>query len=663
MENLKIEQNEGEKGGGDGDGDGGPGSGQPLPSSTVFYITLFIVSAIAFASLFQSASDRIGGRFTLIDWIDFKTVHLPSDNVAKLKIVSNNLVRVFFKEASPSGTPTYFTIPYDAPGFEDKLIEAQKQLGKQSFDFIPVEYKTDTPITNKTFFTFLGICSILGAIYMLTTFLKGRGGGIQESIWGTSNLFGGSRIRTMTTQSEKPDVKFSDVAGLDEAKQEIVEFVSFLKEPTKYTRLGGRIPKGALLVGPPGTGKTLLAKATAGEAGVPFLYMSGSDFIELYGGVGSARVRELFKKARELAPSIIFLDEIDSIGSKRRTHRAHEEKENTLNQLLVELDGFESQPPEKAIIVLAGTNRADSLDPALTRPGRFDRQVTVGVPDILGRVAILKVHLRQIKLRVINEETGLKGQQWKEEDLVKSYIKRLSELTPGFSGADLANVCNEGALFAARRGKKYVELIDFEDAIERVIGGLERSDVSFTIEERQKVALHEVGHAVVSWSLKSSSPLVKISIKPRGKGLGYNLYSPIEKNLKTKEELLTDICVSLGGRAAEMIFYGEGSTGASDDLRKVTQYAYYMIQKCGMSEKVGHVNLPRSDNELDKMYSEKTAEVIDDEVRSLVATAYAKTEQIVRDQKDGVLKLAKMLLERDILRGDDLEGVLGPKAT
>eukprot|EP01088_Endostelium_zonatum_P015308 TRINITY_DN3692_c0_g1_i1.p1 TRINITY_DN3692_c0_g1~~TRINITY_DN3692_c0_g1_i1.p1 ORF type:complete len:772 (-),score=161.97 TRINITY_DN3692_c0_g1_i1:66-2381(-) len=643
-------------------GDRAEGGGSGGPANPGFFSPLFLASCLAFLLLYlysnTTASDVPPGS-TLIDWVDFKTVHLPTGEVEKLQIVSNNVVRVYFKDRPISSL--YFTIPFDVPGFEDKLIQAQKALGRSSTDFISVEHNDNAPVPPSTTKFLFGSFVLLG-IYFAIRYVKHKKIEIPLGGGGASIFGGGSKVKAMVTKSERPKVSFNDVAGLDEAKQEIMEFVSFLKEPKKYTKLGGRIPKGALLVGPPGTGKTLLAKATAGEADVPFLYMSGSDFVELYGGVGSSRVRDLFKKAREHAPSIIFLDEIDSIGSKRRSARANEERENTLNQLLVEMDGFETQDPDKSVVVLAGTNRADALDPALTRPGRFDRQVTVGLPDIKGRVAILKVHMRNLLLKVTDKEESRKGSDWNEDELSSNFITRLSELTPGFSGADLANVCNEGALFAARRGKNYVELIDFEDAIERVIGGLERSDISFTVEERQKVALHEVGHAVVSWALKSSSPLVKISIRPRGKGLGYNLYSPIEKNLKTKEELLTDICVSLGGRAAEVLFYGEGSTGASDDLRKVTQYAYYMIQKCGMSTKLGKVNLHRGQYE-DKMYSEATAQVIDDEVRGLISSAYEKTEKIIRERKEGVIKLAKLLLERDVLRGSDMEGILGPKAT
>jgi len=447
-------------------------------------------------------------------------------------------------------------------------------------------------------------------------------------------------------KNAKDKVSFKDVAGCDEAKQEIMEFVDFLKNPDKYKSLGAKIPRGALLVGPPGTGKTLLAKATAGEAGVPFLSISGSDFMEMFVGVGPARVRDLFAQARSQNPSIIFIDEIDAIGRARgRGSMAggHDERENTLNQLLVEMDGFGTT---SGVVVLAGTNRPDILDRALLRPGRFDRTISVDNPDIKGRDQIFKVHLQRLKL----------------SKPLEHYSERLAALTPGFSGADIANVCNEAALHAARQTKASIDMTDFESSIDRVIGGLEKKNKVISPEERRTVAYHEAGHAVVGWFLEYAEPLLKVSIVPRGTAaLGFAQYLPNENLLLTKEQLLDRICAALGGRAAEEVMVGKISTGAQNDLEKVTQMAYSQVVVYGMNSKVGLVSFPPRDNQFDKPYSNETAQLIDTEVRAFINTAYERTVALLREKREFVENMAQALLKEEVLNLDKVEGLLGKR--
>lgn len=444
----------------------------------------------------------------------------------------------------------------------------------------------------------------------------------------------------------KVKVTFNDVAGLDEAKEEVEEIVQFLKNPTKYTSLGGKIPKGALLVGPPGTGKTLLAKAVAGESGVPFFSLSGSDFVEMFVGVGAARVRDLFRQAKEKAPCIIFIDEIDAIGRSRGRGQipgANDERENTLNSLLVEMDGFGT---DSGVIILAATNRPDVLDSALLRPGRFDRQISVDKPDIKGREAIFKVHLKPLKLA---------------DDVDP---KKLAAQTPGFAGAEIANVCNEAALIAARKDKKVVDMHDFQDAIDRVIGGLEKKNKIISPEEKRIVAYHEAGHAVAGWFLEYADPLVKVSIVPRGvAALGYAQYLPKEQFLHTTEQMIDEICMTLGGRAAEDIVFGKISTGALSDLERTTKMAYSMVTIYGMNEEIGHVSFydPTRADYFGKPYSEATAEKIDNEVKKLIANAYARTKQLLTDKRELLENLAQELLRREVLFQTDLEKILGKR--
>lgn len=455
----------------------------------------------------------------------------------------------------------------------------------------------------------------------------------------------GKSKATLFDQNAKVNVTFADVAGLDEAKEEVMEVVDFLKNPKKYTALGGKIPKGVLLVGPPGTGKTLLAKAVAGEAGVPFFSISGSDFVEMFVGVGASRVRDLFKQAREKAPCIIFIDEIDAIGRARGGNRiqgGNDERENTLNQLLVEMDGFST---DKGVILMAATNRPDVLDSALLRPGRFDRQIGIDRPDLRGREAIFKVHLKNIKTASdIEPET-------------------LAEMTPGFAGADIANVCNEAALVAARRNKSAVDMDDFNHALDRVIGGLEKKNKLISPEEKKIIAYHEAGHAVCGWFLEHASPLVKVTIVPRGIGtLGYAQYLPKEEYITRTEQLLDRMCMTFGGRAAENIVFGKVSTGAQSDLDQVTKMAYSMITVFGMSEKVGQVSFYGMQNEsFNKPFSDMTASMIDEEVRKLVNSQYERAQEVLTERRDELEKLAQALLEKEVLVKSDVERLIGPR--
>lgn len=460
-----------------------------------------------------------------------------------------------------------------------------------------------------------------------------------------SHIFNIGKSKAILYDKEKStNVNFNDVAGLDEAKTELKEIVDFLKEPEKYTKLGAKIPKGALLVGPPGTGKTLLAKAVAGEAQVPFFSLSGSDFVEMFVGVGASRVRDLFRQAKEKAPSIIFIDEIDAIGrarGKNPAFGANDERENTLNQLLTEMDGFGTNT---GVIIIAATNRADILDRALMRPGRFDRQIYIDLPDLKEREAIFKVHLKDIK-----HDNNIN-------------LEMLARQTPGFSGADIANICNEAALIAARKNKKIVQKDDFIDAIDRVIAGLEKKNKIITPDEKKRIAYHEAGHATVSWLLEHASPLVKVTIIPRGRSLGAAWYLPEERQITTSEQLLDEICAALGGRAAEEIIFGNISTGALSDLEKITKQVYAMVTIYGLNKKIGNISYYDSTgNEyaFTKPYSEKTAELIDEEVKKFIDNAYKRTKSLLQKNKDKLLKVAELLISKEVIFKEDMEKILG----
>jgi len=480
----------------------------------------------------------------------------------------------------------------------------------------------------------------------LWVLLMRKMGGSAAGGGGPGGIFNIGKSRaTLFDKGTKVNITFADVAGLDEAKVEVMEIVDFLKNPKKYTSLGGKIPKGALLIGPPGTGKTLLAKAMAGEAQVPFFSMSGSDFVELFVGVGASRVRDLFKQAREKAPCIIFIDEIDAIGRARGKNvmMSNDERESTLNQLLVEMDGFGT---DTGIIVLAATNRPDVLDTALLRPGRFDRQISIDKPDMKGREAIFKVHLKPIKISKTLD------------------IHKLAEQTPGFAGADIANVCNEAALIAARKGKDAVDMEDFQDAVDRVIGGLEKKSKIILPEEKKIIAYHEAGHAICGWYLEHAYPLLKVTIVPRGTAaLGYAQYTPKEQYLYNTDQLMDQVCMTLGGRASEEIFFNKISTGAQNDLQQITRIAYAMVTVYGMNDKVGNLSYydPQQENAFTKPYSEETAKIIDEEVRKLIDEAYDRTKALLREKQPQVEKLAEALLEREVLFQSDVEALIGKR--
>lgn len=522
--------------------------------------------------------------------------------------------------------------------FDKKFRESVAKLSENDrLDYTPDDRSDFTSILFNWGFLFL----ILFGFWFLMRRMTGQGGP-------GGQIFNIGKSKAALFDAEnKVKITFADAAGLEEAKEEIKEIVDFLKTPGKFTKLGGKIPKGALLVGPPGTGKTLLAKAVAGEAAVPFFTLSGSDFVEMFVGVGAARVRDLFKQAKEKAPCIVFIDEIDAIGRSRGRGQmpgSNDERENTLNSLLVEMDGFGT---DSGVIILAATNRPDVLDVALLRPGRFDRQISIDKPDISGREAIFKVHLKPLKMA-------------KDVD-----AKKLAAQTPGFAGAEIANVCNEAALIAARRDKDAVDMLDFQDAIDRVIGGLEKKSKIISPEEKKIVAYHEAGHAVAGWYLEHADPLVKVSIVPRGvAALGYAQYLPKEQFLYQTEQMLDEMCMTLGGRAAEQIIFGKISTGALSDLERITKLAYSMVTVYGMNDKIGNISYydsKQSDYNFTKPYSETTAETIDSEVKAIVDKSYQRTKKLLTQKKKELEIVAKELLEKEVIFQSDLERLIGKR--
>jgi len=591
--------------------------------------------------------------------LEFKQKMLVNNDVLKLEPVKNKgVIRVYIIKdslAKPAykellGDKLIFSQKSKGPHFQfnySKVDDYQENLDKYFAANPTVQPVPVDPISDPEFFgplvNFLFPLLMFGLLFVLMMRKMGGGAGGGGGGGGIFNI--GKSKAQLFDKGTKVNINFNDVAGLEEAKQEVMEIVDFLKNPKKYTALGGKIPKGALLVGPPGTGKTLLAKAMAGEAQVPFFSMSGSDFVELFVGVGASRVRDLFKQAREKAPCIIFIDEIDAIGRARGKNMmmSNDERENTLNQLLVEMDGFGG---DSGIIILAATNRPDVLDSALLRPGRFDRQISIDKPDVKGREEIFHVHLKPIK----------------HSD--KLAIHKLAEQTPGFAGADIANVCNEAALIAARKGKSQVEMDDFQDAIDRVIGGLEKKNKIILPEEKKIIAYHEAGHAVCGWYLEHAYPLLKVTIVPRGvAALGYAQYTPKEQYLYNVEQLTDQMCMTLGGRASEDIFFGKISTGAQNDLQQVTKISYAMITVYGMSEKVGNVSFydPQQEATFTKPYSEETGKIIDQEVRDLVDKAYQRTKTLLIERKEEVEKIALALLEREVLHQQDVEDLIGKR--
>ncbi len=615
--------------------------------------SIYWVYAVIFAVLigFQMLPS-FGSSSTPIDQNQFEQM-LQAGDVAKYTTISNrNIVRVQLKDQAlpkyegkvgknlkaTDEAHTYFPIA---------SVDSWKADERAFYEKNPAVQKVGT---SKAETNYLGQFSqfilpllIFIAVWILLMRKMGGGAGAAGGPGGIFSI--GKSKATLFDKGTKVNITFSDVAGLDEAKVEVMEIVDFLKSPKKYTALGGKIPKGALLIGPPGTGKTLLAKAMAGEAQVPFFSLSGSDFVEMFVGVGASRVRDLFKQAREKAPCIIFIDEIDAIGRARGKNMmmSNDERESTLNQLLVEMDGFSG---ESGIIVLAATNRPDVLDTALLRPGRFDRQITIDKPDLKGREAIFKVHLLPIK---VSEKLD---------------IHKIAEQTPGFAGADIANVCNEAALIAARKGKAAVDMSDFQDAVDRVIGGLEKKNKIISPEEKRIIAFHEAGHAICGWYLEHAYPLLKVTIVPRGTAaLGYAQYTPKEQYLYNTDQLNDQICMTLGGRASEEIFFGKISTGAQNDLQQITRIANAMVTVYGMSSKVGNISYydPQAEQTFTKPYSEETARMIDDEVRSVIDSAYERTKELLREKRADVEKLAEALLTKEVLFQSDVEDLIGKR--
>ncbi|KAJ1655644.1 AAA ATPase afg3 [Dispira simplex] len=619
-------------------GKGGPGSLIPL-----LLLTLLVLDVFGMRSVNNKE----------ITWQEFRAQLLDKGLVERLTVVNRNQVQVHLTPGASTvlaGQPDsslgnfssfYFSIG-SVDSFERQLDEAQNELKIPPSERIPVLYKESVGWGN-ALLHLTPTLLLIGAFFLMSRRAAGGAGG-QGGIFG----IGKSKAK-MFSHETGVKVKFKDVAGMDEAKEEIMEFVKFLKEPAIYEKLGAKIPKGAILSGPPGTGKTLLAKATAGEAGVPFLSVSGSEFVEMFVGVGPSRVRDLFATAKKNAPCIIFIDEIDAIGKSRARNSqfgSNDERESTLNQLLVEMDGFNS---DQHVVILAGTNRPDVLDPALMRPGRFDRHIAIDRPDIQGRAAIFAVHLRPIKT---------------SEDIDR-IAKMMAALTPGFAGADIANVCNEAALIAARQHSETVEERHFEQAIERVIAGLEKKSRVLSPDEKKTVAYHEAGHAVAGWFLEYADPLLKVSIIPRGSAaLGYAQYLPKDQYLYSTKQLMDRMCMTLGGRASEQIFFDLVTTGAADDLQKVTKQAYAQVTAYGMNEVIGNISFHDPSNgetQFQKPYSEATGHLIDEQVRILVDKAYKRTVELLKEKKDCVEKVAKLLLEKEVLNREDMIKLLGKR--
>jgi len=609
--------------------------------SNLLLLGLGIASIIYYVDSYQT-------KYIHVSWREFVNKYLLTGQVESITVDEQT---AYAKVSSAPGKLIQFQV-LNWETLETNLENIQKEMGIEYSNRVFAE---GTPKSNfKSVFGSMSNMIMIGiAFYYLSRLIGKRGGspggkapgGPLGGFKGLNPFAGHGESHAKVIKKGDIDVRFRDVAGCEEAKIEIMEFVNFLKNPARYEELGAKIPKGAILSGPPGTGKTLLAKATAGEASVPFISVNGSEFHEMFVGVGASRVRDMFESARKNAPCILFVDEIDAIGRKRSGNAmgGHSEADQTLNQLLVEMDGFNTVGTN--VVVLAGTNRNDVLDPALMRPGRFDRQIYVGLPDIKGRASIYKIHLSVLKTNLNKEKLA----------------RKMAARTPGFSGADIANVCNEAALIAARDAAKTIEEKHFAAAIDRVIAGLEKKTRVLQADEKTTVAYHEAGHAVTSWFLEHADPLLKVSIVPRGKGLGYAMYQPKELFLVTTEQILDRMCTTLGGRCAERIFFNKITNGAQDDLQKVTQLAYAQVTQYGMSEKVGQISYQASGDQLQKPFSEATAQLIDEEVRRIVSEASERTIGVLESKRDLVDKLAKRLLEQEQLERKDLIEVLGER--
>ncbi|NBC82816.1 MAG: ATP-dependent zinc metalloprotease FtsH [Bacteroidetes bacterium] len=628
-------------------------NGPRKPKFNIYWFYGLIIAAILIIPLLNNYNQSVKSNWkeflAFLEEGDVQRVVIVNDQVAEIYIKPERITLPRHQEVQEnnsnplSGTgPHYYFNIGSVESFERRLEEAQEGVSDSEMIYAESEIRND--IFGNIMEWLLPII-ILVAVWLFI-FRRMTGGGGAGG--GAANIFnvGKSKAKIFDKESNVK-VDFTHVAGLEEAKQEVIEIVDFLKNPQKYTDLGGKIPKGALLVGPPGTGKTLLAKAVAGEAHVPFFSLSGSDFVEMFVGVGASRVRDLFKQAKEKAPCIVFIDEIDAIGrarGKNPNFGSNDERENTLNQLLTEMDGFGSN---QGVIILAATNRGDVLDRALLRPGRFDRQIHVELPDVNERKQIFKVHLAPIKLP-----------QGFDMDF-------LAQQTPGFSGADIANVCNEAALIAARKNKTVVEKQDFLDSIDRIVGGLERKNKIITAKEKRAIAFHEAGHATVSWFLEYANPLVKVTIIPRGKSLGAAWYLPEERQISTTEQMLDEMCATLGGRASEDIVFGQISTGALNDLERVTKQAHAMVAYFGLSKALGNKSYYDSSGQNEysftKPYSEKTAEQIDKEVDTIIAEQYKRAKEILTKNQKGLAKLADKLLEKEVIFREDLVDIFGER--
>lgn len=621
----------------------GPNGGPTKPQFNIYWI----YGLLAITFLVIQFMD-FGNGSTKISWNKLGEL-IRENQVERLVVVNGQTAEVYIKSEEPADKestlqkkPQHTIAIGEISYLKTELDNIQSNIPERKR--VKPEFETREDYLGNILGWVFPIV-ILVAIWL---FIFRRMSGGAGGPGGVFNI-GKSKAKVFDKEESEIKTNFNDVAGLEEAKVEIREIVDFLRNPKKYTDLGGKIPKGALLVGPPGTGKTLLAKAVAGEAHVPFFSMSGSDFVEMFVGVGASRVRDLFKQAKEKAPCIIFIDEIDAIGRARGKNPnmgSNDERENTLNQLLTEMDGFDTNT---GIIILAATNRADILDKALLRAGRFDREIHVDLPDVNERKAIFKVHLRPLKL---------------SENLNHEF---LAKQTPGFSGADIANVCNEAALIAARKDKHFVEKQDFLDAIDRIVGGLEKRNKIITLSEKRTIAFHEAGHATLSWVLEYAHPLVKVTIIPRGKALGAAWYLPEERQITTKDQLIDEMCATLGGRAAEKIFFGKISTGALNDLERVTKQAYAMISYYGMSDKIGNISFFDSSGQSEfgftKPFSEKTGQIIDEEVKALVDETYQRAIDMLTLHKDGLTQLAEKLLEKEVIFSEDLERIFGKRAS